>query len=83
MRQSELLTGDEREVLTLLGKVAGKFNAIIASGPTRQADMQEAFAAIHRLQRMVAAQAAARVFPAEFRLLGGVIDGEASDANKD
>ena len=46
---------------------------VIADGPTREDDLAELRAPIHVIQRMVLAQAAARAFPKEFRLLGGLV----------
>jgi hypothetical protein len=46
---------------------------IVANGPTRTEDLAELTAAIHVIQRTVMAQAAARAYPGEFRLLGEVI----------
>ncbi len=75
VKQSELLTGKERELLSLLGRVADGFIDIVSTGVTREEDLRDAFAAIHVLQRMVASQCAGRVFPVEYRLLGSTIQG--------
>jgi hypothetical protein len=46
----------------------------VADGSTREDDLAELRAAIHVVQRAVLAQAAARAYPGEFRLLGGVVE---------
>ena len=46
---------------------------VVADGPTRDDDLAEIRAAIHLIQRAVLAQAGARAYPSEFRLLGTVI----------
>jgi hypothetical protein len=46
---------------------------VMADGPTREDDLAELRAPIHAIQRMVLAQAAARAFPEEFRLLGRLV----------
>jgi Helix-turn-helix domain/Bacterial regulatory proteins, gntR family len=51
---------------------------VIADGPTREDDLAELRAPIHVIQRMVLAQAAARAYPKEFRLLGGLVATEAT-----
>lgn len=69
-----LLTADEHEAIRLLGKVANLLaRSIIADGPTRGHDTDEAFFHVHALQRMVGSQAAARAYPDQFRLLGSTI----------
>jgi hypothetical protein len=66
-----LLTEAEREAVRQAGQlytlIAGH---VVAGGATRDDDLAELRAAIHVIQRMVLAQAAARAYPAEFRLLG-------------
>jgi hypothetical protein len=46
---------------------------VVADGPTKDSDLAEVRAAAHLIQRTVLAQAAARAYPQEFRLLGTVI----------
>ncbi len=48
----------------------------MTNGPTREEDLAELTATIHIIQRTVMAQAAARAYPGEFRLLGEVIPSE-------
>jgi hypothetical protein len=69
-----LLTDDEREAVRqagLLNQLISK--RVVTNGPARAGDLAELTAAIHVIQRMVMAQAAARAYPGEFRLLGEVI----------
>ena len=69
-----LLTADEREAVRLAGQlytlIAGH---VVTDGPTRDDNLAEVRAAVHLIQRAVLAQAAARAYPLEFRLLGAVI----------
>lgn len=64
---SELLTPMERDCLTHIRRAAGLFRKICGG---QSGDWVEAAAHIHALQQMVMSQAAARAYPAEFRLLG-------------
>lgn len=68
-----LLTADEREAVRQAGLLY-TFIAehVVADGPTRNDDLAELRAAVHVIQRAVLAQAAARAYLGEFRLLGGV-----------
>lgn len=68
-----LLTDQERELLALTGQVADQFARVIGDGPSRDGDVTEAVFHVHALQNMILAQAAARAYPDEFRLLGGVV----------
>lgn len=67
---SELLTGDERKAIRLLGEVAGQFRVIIGDCELGAADWAEVVDKVHQLQAMVMSQAAARAYPDEYRLLG-------------
>jgi len=71
--QLHLLTDLEREVVDDLGATWGKLCQIVNPGPTRDADLAELIVHVHALQRTVMAQAAARAYPAELRLLGDSI----------
>ena len=65
------LTVPEHDVIHELGIVYTRIaTEIIGHGPTRDADLAEAAAAVHVLQRMIMANAAARLYPKELRLLG-------------
>jgi DNA-binding transcriptional regulator YhcF (GntR family) len=75
------LTADEREAVQLAGHLYALIaERVIADGPTRDDDLAELRAAVHVIQRMVLAQAAARAYPREFRLLGGVVSGSRNSA---
>lgn len=65
-----LLSEMEIQALRMSGELANLLSKIIGNGSTRDADWREAAAKIHDIQHMIAAQAAARAFPNEFRLLG-------------
>jgi hypothetical protein len=72
--RADLLTDDEREVVRLLGLAYTLIDGrIVAHGSTRDADLAELRSAVHVIQRAMEAQAAARAYPREFRLLGTVI----------
>jgi Helix-turn-helix domain/Bacterial regulatory proteins, gntR family len=73
-KRADLLTEDEREVVRQAGQLYTLIaDRIVAHGPTRDDDLAELRAAIHVIQRAMEAQAAARAYPREFRLLGTVI----------
>ena len=68
------LTDAERKAVRMAGElytfIAGE---VIADGPVRDDDAAEIRTAVHVIQHAVMAQAAARLFPGEFRLLGRAI----------
>ncbi len=63
-----LLTSDEQDLVVSLGAIAVAFLKI--AGTDVPADMTEVVDKIHQLQSVVLAQAAARLYPDKFRLLG-------------
>ncbi len=67
---SDLLTDDERKALRLSGKLVGLLHGIIGDGMQSANDWAEMAGHIHVIQRAIGAQAAARAYPGEFRLLG-------------
>jgi hypothetical protein len=72
----DLLTVEERALVRDLGRWYTRLAAVTGDSPrTREDDLREAEFHVHALQRAVMAQAAARAYPAEFRLLGEVIPG--------
>lgn len=73
--ESDLLTVEEREALDLSGKLANLCRRIVGSGPQADHDWNELAARIHAVQHTIMAQAAARAYPQEFRLLGGGSNG--------
>jgi hypothetical protein len=75
----ELLTDAERDAVRLAGELFTLIrDEVCGHGPTRDADLAELTADVHRIQRLVMAQAAARLYPGEFRLMGEVIAEEAA-----
>lgn len=68
--QPELLTENEHEALSHLGRAANSIRLMLGDGPLADNDWSEAAADIHRLQHMVMAQAAARAYPDRYRLGG-------------
>jgi hypothetical protein len=74
MAELELLTREEREAVRMAGMAYTLIaDHVVAYGPTRDADLAEIAAAVHVMQRAVLAQAAARWYRGEFRLLGGTL----------
>lgn len=69
-RPEHLLTDDERDALDATGELAGLIRQVIGDGPQAGNDWREAAGYIHGLQHLVMAQAAARAYPGQFRLLG-------------
>jgi hypothetical protein len=67
----ELLTAEERELVQDLGRIYTRMMDVVRDERTRDDDLREIRFHIHGLQRMLMAQAAARAYPSEFRLLGG------------
>lgn len=69
-----LLTADERQAVRWAGMLYTFLaEGVVANGATRNDDLAELRAAVHLIQRAVLAQAAARAYPEEFRLLGKVL----------
>ena len=68
---SQPLTCSELSALDITAELVAKMTRdVIGNGPTRAADVGEFVRHIHAIQHMIMAQAAARAYPAEFRLLG-------------
>lgn len=74
-----MLTDAERAVVRKAGDLWGDLCAVVGDGPTRDADLMELVVHIHAIQHAVMAQAAARAYPDEFRLLGSTIRGGTPD----
>jgi DNA-binding transcriptional regulator YhcF (GntR family) len=69
-----LLTADERHAVEQAGLLYTFIaERIVTGGATRKGDLAELRGAVHVIQRAVLAQAAARAYPAEFRLLGEIV----------
>lgn len=73
-----LLTDDEKEAMRLSGQLANLCGRIIGNGPQAENDWAEMAYRIHGVQHMILAQAAARAYPKEYRLLGGTLNPDAS-----
>jgi hypothetical protein len=70
----QLLTDAEFEAMEhLISFVNVMAERVVGNGPTRGADLNEIVDKVHQLQAGIMAQAAARAYPDEFRLLGGVV----------
>lgn len=67
----DLLTEQEREVISMAGRLWDALCGVIDRGPTRAADCAELIPHVHAIQHAVMAQAAARFYPEEYRPLGG------------
>jgi len=68
-----LLTPDEMEAMRLSAELANMIARVVTWGPTRDADLAEIFVHLHAVQHAVLAQAAARAYPNDFRLLGEIL----------
>lgn len=66
----EWLTEDEHRAMELSGELATLIHRIIGDGPVAISDWAEAAGHIHSVQRNILAQAAARLYPDRYRLLG-------------
>lgn len=71
---ADLLTPSEHQLVELLAHVANLFSDIVGDDRSRNGDIAEAVDKIHALQNMVLSQAAARAYPAMYRLLGETVD---------
>ena len=68
------LTAEEREAIRLAGELYTHIqDQVCGTGVTREADLAELRLTIHAIQRLVMAQAAARAYPDELRLMGEVV----------
>jgi hypothetical protein len=71
-----VLTDSEREAVRMAGRLYTHIrDNVCGDGPTRDDDLAELRASIHHVQNWVKAQAAARMYPGEFRLMGEVVGG--------
>lgn len=79
------LTDDEHALIDLLCDVTDGFSNVIGSDPfVREQDAAEVIAHIHALQDKVLAQAAARLYPDRYRLMGErITDNQREEANDD
>jgi len=65
------LTEDEHEAMRLTAKLTNLMcRAVIGRGDSRYRDIEEFVAHIHAIQHTIMAQAAARAYPDQYRLLG-------------
>lgn len=72
VEQVDLLTEAEHRAVQLAGELFKLISTgIVGSARTRQGDIREFSADIHRIQDRVLSQAAARAYPERYRLLGG------------
>lgn len=70
MLKEEVFSELELKTLDKLVEVANLFQLIVLPGPVQNADLTEAYQAIHILQRMIMANGMARMLPDYFRPLG-------------
>lgn len=76
----DLLTTKEKAVVEKAGELWGDLCRIVSDDVTRNADLAELIVHIHAIQRYVMAQAAARAYPEDYRLMGDIIRTRMSDA---
>lgn len=74
-QREELLTDAEHEIIDLLGRAAGIYSREVLGGDenNRYYDLAEFVHHVHLLQHAVMAQAAARAYPARYRLAGDTV----------
>lgn len=73
---SEILTADEVEAIRQAGRLYSHLaDKVVGRGPTRESDLAEIRDAIHKIQHAVMSQAAGRLWPDEYRLLGETLTG--------
>jgi len=71
---TEALADEEREAIRLAGALYTLIqDRICGIGVTREADLAELRGKVHDIQRLIMAQAAARAYPDELRLMGEVV----------
>jgi hypothetical protein len=70
----ELLTQAEHDLIRDLGLCMVAFTCIAGAERTRDADLTEFCSIIHAAQNTVMSQAAARAYPHEYRLVGGICE---------
>jgi hypothetical protein len=70
----DCFTAAELAALDLAARLAEKLSQVVGDGPTRAHDLNELLVHVHAIQHALMAQAAARLYPERFRLLGGVVD---------
>jgi hypothetical protein len=76
-----MLTDAEREAVRLAGELYTHIaEKVCAHGLTREDDLAEVRASVHHVQHWVMAQAAARAYPGEFRLMGELAGGKLGDS---
>jgi hypothetical protein len=69
-----VLTDAERKAVRLAGELYSFIEReVCGHGPTREADLVEICTRIHDIQYRIEKQAAARLYPGEFRLMGEII----------
>lgn len=70
-----MLTTAEHDAVTMAGKLYTHIETcVVGHGVTREDDLAEIRALVHRIQHAVMAQAAARLHPQRYRLLGETIE---------
>lgn len=72
----ELLNDDEQLAMQQAAELWNTLCRVVGDGVTRNADLRELMGHIHGIQHAVMAQAAARAYPDDYRLLGQQIGDE-------
>lgn len=70
---TDLLSAEELRALDLTADLAKALQAIVGDRGTREADLRELLGHLHAIQQALLSQAAARAYPDQFRLLGGLV----------
>lgn len=76
--EAKPLSDLEMHAISLTAELANTVSQIVGHGPTREHDMAELVAPIHNIQHALMAQAAARIFPGRYRLLGETLERDQS-----
>lgn len=71
--ESQFMTDDEHAAVQQVACAWAAICKIVGDEPTRSADLSEVVFHVHALQHFVMAQAAARCYPALYRLAGGTV----------
>jgi hypothetical protein len=71
------LASEEREAIRAAGMLYTFIEQrVVMNGPSRDDDLAELRFYFHGIQRAIMAQAGARAYPGELRLLGAVVEGK-------
>jgi hypothetical protein len=64
------LTQQEKVVIAMAGSIMSRVSDIVGDDRSRSGDLREILGAVHLIQNTILAQAAGRLYPDQYRLLG-------------